>query len=408
MIGPRAACASVLALAIALPAAVGAIPRFAVRSGAACSLCHTNPSGAGLRTAYGRAVFERQFLPSPWISELAGEGAGLHVDPRIGDAVALGADLRGGYLRAMPRKGAPGLDSFFLMEANLHVGAELGRHVTLSYTHGAYGSFEAFGLLHFGLRESPADDAWSGYLKLGRFVPAYGVRLENHSTFTREGIGFSATMRDTGLEAGLAFRGLGLQASHLRGALTDKDPEGTTYLRLEWAGGGALVRHLAGASLSYGPRQPAANPAITVMLDPAGGFEETRLGVHLGVAIGRLSYLGEIDRVAVRANPGGMPAGGMPAGGGATGRAGTQVRALLSYQELSFVPVQGIDVQLLHEYWDPDTALAGGRLQRWGGSVEVYPWEYVELKALYRRTYAPASHPLDGTQEVVALLHLFF
>ncbi len=386
-------CAALAALALVLLAAAPAraIPRFAVRNGAACSLCHTNPSGAGLRTPYGRAVFERQFLPSPAIAELAGEGADFHLDPRLGDSIALGADLRGGYLRAMPRKGPPSLDSFFLMEMNLHVGAELGRHATLAYTHGAYGSFEAFGMLHFGLRDGPPDRAWSGYLKVGRFLPTYGLRLENHSTFTREGIGFVATLRDTGVEAGLAWRGLMLQVSHLRGALTDKDPEGTTYARLEWAGGGERVKHLAGASLSFGPRQPTANPAITVMLDPAAGFRELRLGAHLGVAIGRLAYLAEIDRVAVRAN-----------------QAGPEIHALVSYQELSFVPAQGLDLQVLHEYWDADTGLAGGRLQRWAGSVEVYPWEYVELKAMYRRTFGPDTHPLDGTQEVVALLHLFF
>lgn len=391
----------VVLVALLAPGAAHAIPRFAARNGAPCSLCHVNPSGAGLRTAFGRGAYARQRLPSPYLSRLAGEGGAPLVEPRLGDAITLGADLRAGYLRAEPKSGPPTTDSFFLMQADLYVGADLGRHTTLYVDLGALGSYEAFGMLHFGMREpaeaapptgeAPPDPRWAGYLKVGRFVPAYGLKLEHHATFVRETLGFLSTFRDTGVELGVYLGPLLLQAAYVRGAFTDKNPEGTAYARLEHLIRTNLVRGMAGASISHSPRALMVNPAIGRRIVVDAGVEELRFGGHVGLSIGRFTYLGELDRVSVL-EPNARDEG----------------KALVAYQELSFVPVQGLDVQVSHEYWDDNLELARGRLQRWTGGVELYPWDFTELKVFYRRTLGPSDHALADLQEVVALLHLFF
>ena len=41
---------------LVLPSVACALPRFAARVGASCSLCHVDPSGGGMRTDYARNV----------------------------------------------------------------------------------------------------------------------------------------------------------------------------------------------------------------------------------------------------------------------------------------------------------------------------------------------------------------
>ena len=395
---PRALVTVLGALALlgaARPA--GATPRFAARNGAPCALCHVNPSGGGLRTVYGRTVFERQRLTSPWLARAFGEDRStMTVDPRIGSAIAVGSDLRAGYLYGRAEDGSTPLDSFFLMQADLYVAAELGRHATLYADYGAWGGFEAFALLTHNLREPAsggglAEGGWSVYLKMGRFLPTYGLRLEEHSTYTREGFGFLSTSRDTGLELGLSRGRFLLQLSYLKGALTDQNPEGTGYARVEWIPRLGPLKVTVGASASFNDDTMNLNPAIQVPLELGMGVHQAAAGAHLGLSLGRFTWLAEADYVRAKSRADGV-----------------RGQALVTWQQLPFLPAQGIELQLAHEYWDPDLDLAMGRYTRAGASVELYPWDYTELKLIYRRTFAPEMSPLDGLQEALAFLHLYY
>lgn len=392
----------VAALLCTLAGTAEALPRFAARNGAPCALCHVNPSGGGLRTAYGRAVFERQRLSSPWLSRKLGEaGTGMTVDPRVGSNVVLGADLRFAYLLTDGPLGPPITDSLFLMQGDVYIGADLSPHTTLYLDQGVWGGFEAFALFHYRLREPERAPAGGegmakepkvyGYLKLGRFIPAYGLRLETHSTFTRETLGFTAAYRDTGAELGVYLGPFFLQATYLQGALSDRDPEGTWFGRVEWLRGGPRLKLVVGASTSWTDKAPSVNPAIAVRLDEMDGVREFRSGVHAALSYGRFTWLGELDQVwnESRARP-------------------QSARAVVAYQELSFLPAQGLDLIVSHEYTDPDYELQSGIVQRYGASVELYPWDFVELKVMYRWTSAPDGHPLDDVRDWMGFVHLFF
>jgi hypothetical protein len=132
-------------LTLSVPTAE-ALPRFAARNGNECIQCHINPSGGGMRNAYGRNVYARLWLPqaTPLNPEdfVAGQPAPedesdpLVFNTDLTDWMALGGDIRAAHLYVRPDHGrTPGTDpditsSFFLMQADLYHAMTLNEHVT--------------------------------------------------------------------------------------------------------------------------------------------------------------------------------------------------------------------------------------------------------------------------------------
>ena len=77
--------AALLAGLLGLSRSASAEPRFAVREGLPCSACHVNRTGGGMRTPFGVA-WAQSNLPT-WRSP------GVF-DPRLGESVSIGANLR--------------------------------------------------------------------------------------------------------------------------------------------------------------------------------------------------------------------------------------------------------------------------------------------------------------------------
>lgn len=379
----------VLLLLVAMfPLSAEALPRFAVREGADCSQCHVDPSGGGMRNDYGRSVFEVVELPRPG-AVLPEDAAPM--DARVNDTLALGADFRLLY-QDLTRADAdvPRVHSFYLMEASPYVAADLSGFATLYLAPTFSGSetvlFEAMGLVPI-----PAVD---GYLKLGRFTPAYGWKLANHSTFIRKQLGFNVTRKEVGLELGLRPWDLDFRLGVFNGVSDanegdwDENPHKGLALRAAYRLKTRPVKLELGVSGYYNLGGNAPED------DPTG--EETRLqdlraGVFAGLGIGRLTWLGEADlqQIDDRTQP------------EAVGR-------FASYQELSLLVARGVDVMATYELWDDETDASGNAVHRYGGGVEYFPWPFVELALYYRYAQADTRHPMAGLHEALAVAHLFY
>ena len=409
-----------------------ATPRFAARNGNECIQCHISPTGGGMRNAYGRQVFERAWLPrnktvideNDWLAEpepVAGAdddtAASLGPDDNddevvfdgeINEWMAIGGDVRAAYIMIRPDRGvAPGTDpditsSFFLMQADLYHSMILNRHVTTVFDIGAYSGFEAWGLYHL----EPEPSANDLMVRVGRFMPAFGIREVEHQLFTREGIGLGATDRDTGLEVTGYAGPLTGTVSLLNGTFGDTgfDNHGTERRRFEKAVAGRFsargefgwLRGQIGTSLYFNQNSNQANPLFGRSIPSADaaevgvGVDEVRAGGFVTANLGRFTYLGDLawvrdsfysDRLA-------------------------PLRGYASYQELSFLPTQGLDLIATVEFADPDMDVLDNRALRVGFVAELFPWAFTELRAMVRRTWDQAS-PTDGAWDVVVFSHLF-
>lgn len=377
---------------VAAPAA--AVPRFALRNAAPCATCHVNPTGAGMRNEYGRQAFEMHRLAFPPIDRLLDPAPDPASALPLGP-VTLGADLRTAYVwveELTDRAGGPTntpIDGFFAMQGDLYMRARLGRFFDAYLDKGLTGGYETFLLGRFG--------EWA-YAKVGRFVPPYGLRLDNHRTTIREGLTLDATARDTGIEVGTARGGGPVQAAVMfaRPSLSpDRTAPGTWgvsgFASLTRAVG--PVRALVGASAARRPEQAAPAAALGALtLDVTQGLHETMAGGFAGLSLGRFAWMGEADLVLTREN--------------APDDTRT-IHTVVAYQELAFLAVQGIEVGGTFEWQEPDLDVASGASWRTGGFVEFFPIPFFEFRPMYRHTEAPGMGA-DGEDEVTVMFHGFF
>ncbi|HTY35627.1 MAG TPA: hypothetical protein VMH23_00860, partial [Bacteroidota bacterium] len=199
--------------AASLGSSAFAIPRFATLLNLPCQSCHVNPSGGGMRNAFGQS-FGRDSLAMKSARDEAGAD---DFSTKLNDFLSYGADFR--FLAFYESKTNPdaSLTSFFPMQMDLYLNFAVSKNISLylNPAFGLYNRLEAFGIA----RVLPLN----GYLKLGRFAPPYGLRFDDHTSFIRQSTPFRNNMgQQTGLEVGFRtgpFVATGALTNGLRGDL---------------------------------------------------------------------------------------------------------------------------------------------------------------------------------------------
>lgn len=179
--------AAALAIVVSAAATAGAEPAFLSRQYTRCTNCHYSATGGGMLTPYGRSL-SRQEL-STFGASVAGAGREQEfLFGALRDAtgpVKLGLELRPSHLKLE----GPGYDSTrdLLMNASFQA----------AFTRGGWTVFGEVG------RQPRGDDPrvasfehWVSYrsprglgVRAGRFLPAYGIRFADHTSFTRAPLG---------------------------------------------------------------------------------------------------------------------------------------------------------------------------------------------------------------------------
>ena len=196
----RAAAVVLAALSLLAPAGRAvAEPIFLSRQYVRCTGCHYSPTGGGLLTPYGRSL-SREELSTFGKSRGSGPSGREHefLFGALGDAlrpVSVGAELWPAHLDV----DAGGFNSTrnFLMNAD----------VTVAFRHESWTAYGELGRQPRGGDTRIASfEHWLGYqtrhlgARAGRFLPAYGVRLADHTSFTRATLGLDTNDQVYALE----------------------------------------------------------------------------------------------------------------------------------------------------------------------------------------------------------------
>lgn len=359
----------VVALAALCAVAAVALPRFSARTGMKCQSCHVDPSGGGMRQAFG-AQYGREELPVPAWSDGASTESLTNI---ITNVLGVGADLRTLYLvRSVPDSAGAtshAENTFWQMQGDLYLNFQISKKVGLYLKKGLYTGFEAFGTL----KVLPAN----GHIKVGKFVPNYGMRMDDHTAFVRTYTGFSpATGRPerTGLEAGVAPGAFRVSA----GIFNAEDGFGGGDSRKAYLGRAEGLFTL-GENVFLGVGANVYRRELT-----AGG-KETLAGSFGTISVGDLTVLGEMDMIRTTV--------------------ASTVTAYAGFGEVDYVVTPGVDLKFMYDFFDPDKDLKTGSVSRYSVGFEFFPVSGVEVRPLYRIV---VEEPKDlPNNELHVLFHIY-
>jgi hypothetical protein len=259
---------------------VEALPEYSVQNAQSCLMCHTSSQGGGQRNLYGRQMISYLDLPanSPDYSELD------NLTASIGSVFHLGFDFRSYYFSTPAETGLDDANSFVTMQGDLYFNFTPAPAVSVQIEHGLYGGFEA--AAHFRI-----PGAAGPHLTVGRFIPSFGWKVDDHTRFTRRYTGFGGSTggqgRDDGVELGMTSASWEVSTAVTNGGASPVDTDDGKALTargaIRWAAG--KFRFTTGASYRY------EELGLT-------DAQLTRMGgIFWGTSVKNWIYLGEADIV---------------------------------------------------------------------------------------------------------------
>ncbi|MFN3199165.1 MAG: cytochrome c3 family protein [Bradymonadia bacterium] len=297
----------------------------------------------------------------------AGRYAGIPVSPTF----QVGTDLR--FMAYYPQE--EGVETaYFPMQADLHLlarpynpeGVNVGRLTTL-ITMGFQGSrgeeFDGFVDRYFTREWWALYDnlPYQFYVKGGRFLPAYGWKLDDHTAYTRQGMDLLGTPFDherqvTGVEVGLNPNYFYAHASLFNAAqkwdepIKDEDGYGAAltagWRHMGWHVGGSLM---GGSKEGLDQVTAGANWALNLMW----------------YDILPIMYLGELNYTH-------------------SGLDGRDRNGMNAFHEVEVRATRGVQLKLRYDWRDPDTQFIDDHLHRYIVGVQWYPVSFLEVIVQYR------------------------
>ena len=350
-----------LAVVIILTSISFSLPRFTAMSEQKCNLCHVSPTGGGMRNSFGAQFFA--------FSELASHKTPFEDIPKfqtqVSDIISLGADMRSTYLDDANADQS----TFFQMEGNFYASAQLNKEFSLTLDKGLYSGFEVYGLAYIL--------PYAGYLRAGKFQPAYGWRFGDHTSFVREKLLWPAGSTDTGIEAGVYPHGVSFNLGLFNGTgdTFDNDKKKAIAGRLEYrhniegiglgvGGSYWLNRHVDGDVKMFGP-----------------------FG-YLDLFNKKLIYLGEIDWLENQVSV-------------------TDKTAEAMTHKLNYLVTRGLWFMATYDFYDPDIDFKTGKTSRYGLGIDYFPYGFLELQPIIW-IYQDDFSTDNNYTKLFAQAHFFF
>ncbi len=265
---------TILILLFAVNAAF-ALPRFAILKGEQCINCHINPTGGELRSPYQASSFMDSHLRL-----VPAHNHEFEFDPHLGQDILIGGDVRFQYLYDGQMKKTTFQSMEGAIYSSIHLFSSTRMYVKYDFVTSAY---EAYGMYDFNQDNS--------YVKVGAFSPSYGIRLDDHTAYTRGGnFGLLQGIPLLGLIFSPDFRSLGVELGSYFGPF---------FVTVDATNGDGLANYSFNSDKAFIGRVEYMTRGFVNLMVGASGYlsSGTKMwGAHAGLGIGkRLSILGEFD-----------------------------------------------------------------------------------------------------------------
>jgi hypothetical protein len=348
--------------ALLVSANAQAEPYLAVQSGMKCMQCHVNPTGGGMRNAFGNTYAQTQ-LAERRIGPEDEQWTGV-----INRFFAIGGDARAeGTWTRIPHQ--DNTNAFDVQEARIFLEASiipsrLSVYVDERVAPGNADNMEAN--IRLWLREG------SMYLKAGRFYLPFGWRLEDDNAFVRQLSGINMQAPDQGVEVGMETGNWTMQlaVSNGTGGAPENDDGKQVTGRAEYV----LQRWRFGASAGF---------------NDSDAGDRTSAALFAGFRLGPTSWLGEVDYIEDDGLGGGRD-------------------LVAALAEVNWWIRKGHNLKLTHEWFEPDRDVDEDEQTRTSLVYEWWPIEFLQGRLGARHYDGIRQNDLQRRTEAFAQLHAYF
>jgi hypothetical protein len=338
-------------------------PYLAVQFGFKCGQCHVNPTGGGLRTAFGD-IIAQTVLPAQHIDTALDNWAG-----QAGPYLRVGGDLRfDASVSKVPDARAD--QQFALEQTRVYLEADVIPNRLLAYVDeqvapGGALDREAYVLYH------SSDQNW--YLKAGQMYLPFGLRLQDQTAFILTATGINMTTPDQGVEFGWEHghwdAQLAVSNGTAGGAVSGDGKQFSgqlIYVESGWRAGLAANRN-----------------------DQSSGAK-TAYGIFGGLKTGPISWLAQAEITDDESIADGQ---------------GRQLATLL---EANWLIARGSNLKITDEFLNPNRAVPHGEQTRWSLVYELTPIQLLQIRAGFRYSDGIPQDDSEHQRLLFVELHGYF
>ena len=348
-----------------------ALPRFALQQKDKCSSCHINPTGGVIRNEDGF------FFGKNVISMISPRDEDFKLSPKISESITYGFDYRTQYLYSGESKRSDFQD----MSGAMYLSASLSQNIDVIAKYDfVQRLWEGYGIAKILPNES--------YVKIGSFVPYYGIRLDDHTAYTRggdfgllfskgvaQGLIYNPLYLETGIEVGanlgenvLLTASVGKPKGH---SLLALDP--TYTARIEYTPSLEKIQLLIGASAA---NFKTDNFTEVLNSNMYGGFA--------GIGFKRFSITGEYDF--------------------ANDYLGSNIKTKAMMIEASYQLILGLDAVVRYDKLDTGLETGDTEFSHLVMGLEFFPYSFIELRPQFRINKAGN----ESSNSFVLQFHLWY
>ena len=335
---------------------------YSIEEGSGCINCHVNPTGGGMRNDYGSNIYSLDELSiRKWI-----KSDDKKFDGFIKDNIQIGGEFR---IQSYDRQQD---HSVFPMQIDLYSNIEFNNNISMFMKYGA--ELELYMLLNKKNR----------WIKLGKTMPNYGLKLDDHTSFVRGGNSSNSYIYLGSVDEGLIFDYASTYEDPVLveiGSKINKNLSFTASIST-----GIVDKNKENITLStfYKNKMNFGSILFGASIMQEDDFKMT--GIFGGFSKGNLTLSYEIDKVNNWI---------------------IDYESLASYFEMVYKPIQGVHIIIKYDYFDKNYDVLDGSVNRYSFGFNIFPSNMIEIK-LQLREYELYPIDFDTDTEYLVQLHTWF